>query len=125
MIHIYPIFCNKKQYLDLLLLADEQESMIDRYLERGEMFVLADNSEVKASCIITEESPGIYENQKYCGLSTVPTSRVWKKVDLLSIGKLQNSMPYRACRYRRLSWNYILLQELRVCIFTPDTQFFH
>ena len=25
---------NKKQYLDLLLLADEQESMIDRYLER-------------------------------------------------------------------------------------------
>lgn len=61
MIHIYPIFCNKKQYLDLLLLADEQESMIDRYLERGEMFVLADNSEVKASCIITEESPGIYE----------------------------------------------------------------
>lgn len=61
MIHIYPIFCNKKQYLDLLLLADEQESMVDRYLERGEMFVLADNSEVKASCIITEESPGIYE----------------------------------------------------------------
>lgn len=27
---------NKKQYLDLLLLADEQESMIDRYLEHGE-----------------------------------------------------------------------------------------
>ena len=25
----------KKQYLDLLLLADEQEDMIDRYLERG------------------------------------------------------------------------------------------
>lgn len=24
---------NKKKYLDLLLLADEQESMIDRYLE--------------------------------------------------------------------------------------------
>ena len=32
MINIYPIFYNKKQYLDLLLLADEQESMIDRYL---------------------------------------------------------------------------------------------
>ena len=49
MINIYPIFCNKKQYLDLLLLADEQESMIDRYLERGDMFVLVDNEEVKAS----------------------------------------------------------------------------
>lgn len=59
MINIYPIFCNKKQYLDLLLLADEQESMIDRYLERGDMFVLVDNEEVKASCVVTEEGEGI------------------------------------------------------------------
>ena len=35
MINICPVLHNKKQYLDLLLLADEQESMIDRYLERG------------------------------------------------------------------------------------------
>ena len=28
---------DKKEFLDLLLLADEQESMIDRYLERGDM----------------------------------------------------------------------------------------
>lgn len=34
---------NKKQFIDLLLLADEQESMIDRYLERGELFALYDN----------------------------------------------------------------------------------
>ena len=33
---------NKKQYLDLLLLADEQESMVDRYLDAGEMFVCMD-----------------------------------------------------------------------------------
>lgn len=33
------IITRKKRFLDLLLLADEQESMIDRYLERGEMFV--------------------------------------------------------------------------------------
>ena len=31
---------NKKQYLDLLLLADEQEDMIDRYLDSGKMYVL-------------------------------------------------------------------------------------
>ena len=30
---IYEITDNKKQYLTLLLLADEQEDMIDRYLE--------------------------------------------------------------------------------------------
>lgn len=31
---------NKKDYLALLLLADEQESMIDRYIDRGTMYVL-------------------------------------------------------------------------------------
>lgn len=51
---------NKKQYIDLLLLADEQESMIDRYLERGNMFVLEDNG-VKAVCVVTNEGDGVCE----------------------------------------------------------------
>lgn len=51
---------NKKKYIDLLLLADEQENMIDRYLERGEMFVLEDGG-VKAECVITKEDYGVYE----------------------------------------------------------------
>lgn len=51
---------NKKQYIDLLLLADEQESMIDRYLERGDMFVLNDNG-VKAICVVADETNGICE----------------------------------------------------------------
>ena len=50
----------KKEYLDLLLLADEQESMIDKYLERGEMFVLDDGG-VKAECVVTREAEGVYE----------------------------------------------------------------
>ncbi|GAB1477059.1 GNAT family N-acetyltransferase [Bacillota bacterium] len=50
----------KKDYLDLLLLADEQEDMVDRYLERGDMFVLDDKG-VKAECVVTKESDGIYE----------------------------------------------------------------
>jgi len=52
---------NKKRYLDLLLLADEQESMIDRYLERGELYALYDNSELVSVCVITQEGEGIYE----------------------------------------------------------------
>ena len=36
------ILDNKKQFLDLLLLADEQEDMIDKYLDRGDMFALYD-----------------------------------------------------------------------------------
>lgn len=51
---------NKKAYLDLLLLADEQESMIDRYLERGEMFVLREEG-VLGECVITKEEAGVYE----------------------------------------------------------------
>lgn len=51
---------NKKQYLDLLLLADEQEDMIDRYLERGIMYVLDDNG-IKAECVVTDEGDGILE----------------------------------------------------------------
>ena len=31
---------NKKQFISLLLLADEQESMVDCYLEKGTMYVL-------------------------------------------------------------------------------------
>lgn len=57
---ITQITYNKKKYIDLLLLADEQESMIDRYLERGEMFVLEDNG-VKAVCVVSDEGNGVCE----------------------------------------------------------------
>ena len=51
---------NKKKYLSLLLLADEQENMIDLYLERGTMYVLYDN-ELKSECVVTDEGNGILE----------------------------------------------------------------
>lgn len=51
---------DKRKYIDLLLIADEQESMIDKYLEGGEMFVLNDDG-VKAECVVTNEADGIYE----------------------------------------------------------------
>lgn len=57
---IRNIKTNKKQYLRLLMLADEQEDMIDRYLERGVMYVLEDDG-VKAACVVTDESNGILE----------------------------------------------------------------
>ncbi|KEI98954.1 GNAT family acetyltransferase [Clostridium botulinum A2B3 87] len=51
---------NKRSFLDLLLLADEQESMIDKYLNRGEMFALYDG-DLKSICVVTNEEEGIYE----------------------------------------------------------------
>lgn len=59
---------HKKQYLPLLLLADEQESMVDRYLERGTMFVLVDG-DVKTVCVVTDEGGGVLEIKN---LATVP-----------------------------------------------------
>ena len=51
---------NKKQYLDLLLLADEQENMIDRYLTNGTMYVLEDDG-VKAECVVLDVGGGVLE----------------------------------------------------------------
>ena len=51
---------NKKQFLPLLLLADEQEDMIERYLNRGTMYVLDDDG-VKCECVVTDEGKGVLE----------------------------------------------------------------
>lgn len=53
---------NKKDFLDLLLLADEQESMIDEYLERGSLFALYDCG-LKGIGVVTDEGNGVYELQ--------------------------------------------------------------
>jgi len=58
--NIRVIHKNKKRSLPLLQLADEQEDMIDRYLERGTMYVLEDGG-VKAECVVTDEGGGILE----------------------------------------------------------------
>lgn len=57
---IIKISEDKKRYLSLLLLADEQEDMIDRYLPRGEMYALEDGG-VKAVCVVTDEGDGVLE----------------------------------------------------------------
>ena len=65
---IIEITENKKKYLDLLLLADEQENMIDRYLDNGRMYILNDNG-VKSECVITDERNGVLEIKN---IATVP-----------------------------------------------------
>lgn len=61
---------NKKQFLDLLLLADEQESMIDKYLERGDLFALYDGT-LKSVCVVTRESDAV------CELKSIATYETW------------------------------------------------
>jgi len=72
MLKIEKITENKKQFLDLLLLADEQENMIDKYLSGGEMFALYDD-DLKSVCVVmpinceTCELKNIATYKKYQG----------------------------------------------------------
>ena len=65
---IKQILNHKKQFLDLLLLADEQEDMIDKYLERGEMFALYDG-DLKSICVVTREDETTFEIKN---IATIP-----------------------------------------------------
>ena len=61
---IHPIITDKKRFLPLLLLADEQQSMIDRYLERGEMFVMYESEAETVPitvAVVTDEGNGVRE----------------------------------------------------------------
>ena len=51
---------NKKAFLDLLLLADEEEAMVDRYLEKGTMYLLAEDG-VKGECVVLDVGDGTLE----------------------------------------------------------------
>lgn len=53
---------SKEDFPDLLLLADEQESMIDGYLERGTLFARYVGG-LKSVCVVTDEGNGVYELQ--------------------------------------------------------------
>ena len=64
-LRISEVVSGKRRYLPLLLLGDEQEDMIDRYLERGRLFVVDDGSErpesARAVAVVTDEGGGILE----------------------------------------------------------------
>ncbi len=57
---VYEVVEDKKAYLPLLLLADEQESMIDRYLAAGTMYVLDDGG-VRGQCVVLDAGGGVLE----------------------------------------------------------------
>ena len=70
MIEVRIVESNKKDFLDLLLLADESESMIDKYLEQGELFALYDG-DLKSICVVTQESDDV------CELKNIATYKKW------------------------------------------------
>lgn len=105
---------NKKEYIELLLLADEEEKMIDKYIERGIMFVLDDYG-VKGECVVTVEDSNIieikniavypkYHNMGYGKkLITFVENRFKKDFNILRVGTGESNMtvPF----YERLGFN--------------------
>lgn len=57
---IYEVKDNKRDYMSLLFLADEQEDMIEKYLDKGTMYVLDDDG-IKGECVVTDEGNGVLE----------------------------------------------------------------
>ena len=66
MVRIEKVNDNKKQFLDLLLLADEQENMIDKYLPGGNLFALYDD-DFKSVCVV------VPINSETCELKNIAT----------------------------------------------------
>ena len=55
------IFDSKRDFLPLLLLGDEQEDMILRYLDRGTLTALYDGGLLRAVCVVTGEGHGDFD----------------------------------------------------------------
>lgn len=47
--------------MPLLLIGDEQENMVRKYLDRGELFVLERDGAECALCVVTDEGDGVLE----------------------------------------------------------------
>ena len=56
---------DKKRFLSLLLLADEQESMIDRYLMRGTMYVAYEGEDALGVAVFVRQSQELYELKNF------------------------------------------------------------
>ena len=99
----------KKDYMDMLLLADPQEDMIEKYLGKGEMFILIDQGEVRTVCVVE-----LLKNRK-CELKNIATregdqgKRLWKVYDPFYLRALQQPMRYHVCRYGELREVYWIL----------------
>lgn len=62
--------------MPLLLLGDEQESLVMGYLERGDLFVLEQGGETLGVCVVTREAPGEYE------LQNIAVAPAWQRKGL-------------------------------------------
>ena len=115
---IVPVTEKKKRLLPLLLLADEQEDMIDRYLDRGTMYVLTD-PETVAVCVVTDEGGGVLEDPG------AAAARVRPGNDPVFAGAIPGRLSHHAGWHRRRSIDSEFLPELRLSSLSPAGKLFY
>ena len=69
---IRQVLENKRDFLPLLLLGDEQEDMIGLYLDRGTLLALYDGGRLRTVAVVTDEGGGVFELKN---LATEPRSQ--------------------------------------------------
>ena len=60
-IRVRPVREDKRALMPLLLVGDESEDMVLRYLDRGEAYVLEEDGETVAAAVVTDEGNGVCE----------------------------------------------------------------
>lgn len=98
------------------MLGDEQEELIDRYLDRGDMFVWEENGEPAGVCVVTLEGPGVYELQNIAvapayrrqGLGRAMMDFVWAHYPALKLLRLgTGDSPITTAFYRSLGFQEV------------------
>lgn len=86
---IYEV-SNKQDYIDLLLLADEQQEMVERYLDNGTMFVL-DEGGVKGEIVVADVGNGVLEIKNLAVLPEFQRKGYGKKLVEFVCDKYKNT----------------------------------
>lgn len=106
---------NKEQYMDLLLAGDEQQSMIEKYLYRGDLFALYDD-DLRTVAVVTKENEQTYEikniatYEKYHGMGYGSSmiryviQRYKNQCNVLLVGTGENEKTLSF--YKRLGFEY-------------------
>ena len=109
---IVHVRSHKKAWLPLLLVGDESEAMIDRYLDRGELFVLHD-PDARGLCVVTREGEGVAEIKNLAvaaawrrrgygrALIEFVCARYASSCHSLQLGTIPRSLPYPPADSRR------------------------
>ena len=95
--------------------------MIDRYLERGEMFVARDDGQVVAECVVTDEADRIGEIKNLA----VPLQYQRTTNARISGGVLPGALPDASRRHRGCSPHTPFLRTMRIRSLALDPRLLH